>query len=1065
MKKILYISAGAGSGKTTELVNRLVDVLKNHKDIKPSEIMMTTFSRAAANELRERTRAGLLKKGLVKQASELDAASIGTIHSICLGFLQKYWYLVGISPEPKQLEENDFKSFADKSINQIVSESDIWQFEQWRKELEITKGLFHEEDYTYWRDLLKTMVEKVRYYKIENLKDSCKKSKDEIRNCFSRHQFDKTHYYDSLVAKYLAANATDVKKDGTLTANAQKRKENINKYNPLKDGPENFPKSGAGCIKEINDKIVDYLNASFSFTKAKEDILCNITDKLFELLEKWKDEFDKFKKTHQLLDYNDMELYFQELLTYDEVKKEISSRYKLIMVDEYQDCNSIQVKIFDTLSDLIADHSPLDYSSIWVGDPKQAIYGFRGSDTELTKSVGDAIRMNETEGVSGFKTEPLDKSYRSRPDLVAFANDIFVPIFTGGCFGMDKREVELGYGRTDPSEMKEQDVSLRWNLTNKEDELAARLKQMVESRKYKIEEDKIVRELQYKDIAILTRNNFSIDGIANSMRKIGIPVCAPEAKSFSRTEIQLLLALLQYAKEPKYRRHLRLDIIHLLKNESTTDLLNDYIGYIDGKIKEEVDEDGRKKYIYPDDWRDDDQLIKLVEKISKECYAKNMHDTLATFVDRLHLMDVVNRWGDAEIRKENISNFLKRATQYDNHCEQMKLDDDGRKFSKLVQYLIDTPDVAALDLDRDAVKVITLHKSKGLGWPVVILYDLDNNVLTTEKIAEREFVGVREQKEGKDNWLRVFPPMGKMLNSAASKTLSKAVSQELSKEPYFISSRERLLKEEARLFYVGFTRARDLLVFATNNGNTQWMDEILNIGELTSKSIMDKTVEVEYTPDETPSRLKETYTEIDTSALEFNKEETQHLVNPSKMPHCDIKYDVECLELSGAAFEVNKDNERMSTIGTCIHNIYAAYNENLKEEDSVEMAQNIITAYGLQDVIDAPKVVNAIKLLYKELKSSFGEPESIGHEVPFAMAMEGDQLLHGEIDLLWKTKKGVVLVDFKNIENETPNPEHYFAQMSAYEKAISKAGLNCISIVLYYANHGKMVVLNRQCIA
>lgn len=1057
MKKILYISAGAGSGKTTELVNRLVDVLKNHQDIKPSEIMMTTFSRAAANELRERTRAGLLKEDLVKQASELDAASIGTIHSICLGFLQKYWYLVkeGISPEPKQLEENDFKSFADKSINQIVTESDIWQFEQWRKELGITKGMFYEEDYTYWRDLLKTMVEKVRYYGIKNMPDSCNKSKAEIQKCFLNHQFDQT-YYDSLVYDYLAANATNVNKDGTLKKNAQDRQNNIKNYNPLTDGPDNFPSSGAGCIKEINDKIVSYLNSTLGFTKDKEDILCKITDKLFELLDKWNTEFDKFKKTHRLLDYNDMELYFQKLLTYDEVKEEISNRYKLIMVDEYQDCNSIQVDIFKTLSDLIAGNSPLDYSSIWVGDPKQAIYGFRGSDTELTKSVGDAIRKNETEGVSGFKTEPLDKSYRSRPDLVAFANDIFVPIFTGGSFGMNKREVELGCGRTDPSEMKEQDVSLRWNLTNKnkEDELAARIKQMVESRKYKIEEDKIVRELQYKDIAILTRDNYSIDGIANSMRQIGIPVCAPEAKSFSRTEIQLLLALLQYAKELKYRRHLRLDIIHLLKNESTTNLLNDYIGYIDGRIEEKVNKDGRKEYIYPEDWRDDDQLIKLVEKISKECYAKNMHDTLATFVDRLHLMDVVNRWGDAEIRKENISNFLKRATKYDNHCDQMELGDDGMKFSKFVQYLIDTPDAAALDLDRDAVKVITLHKSKGLGWPVVILYDLDNNVLTTEKIAEREFVGVREQKEDKGYWLRVFPPMGKMLN--------KPVSQELSNEPYFISSRERLLKEESRLFYVGFTRARDLLVFAINNGNTQWMDEILNIGKLTSKSIIDKTVEVEYTPDEIPSCEKEKYTEIDTSALEFNKEETQHLINPSKMPHCDVKYDIECLELSGAAFEVNKDNERMSTIGTCIHNIYAAYNDNLKEEDSVKMAQNIITAYGLQDVIDAKKVVNAIKLLYKELKNRFGDPKSIGHEVPFALAMEGDQLLHGEIDLLWKTEKGVVLVDFKNIESETPNPEHYFAQMSAYEKAISSAGLDCISIVLYYANLGKMVVLNRR---
>ncbi|MCQ2284672.1 MAG: UvrD-helicase domain-containing protein [Bacteroidales bacterium] len=1064
MKKILYISAGAGSGKTTSVVNMLVDILKNNHTINTSDIMMTTFSRAAAFEMRERTRQGLLEAHLVEKASELDAASIGTIHSVCLKFLQKYWYLAGISPESKQLEEDDFNLFADRSINELVSDKDMQQFEEWRKNLDITSGMYHDDDTTYWRKLLKKMVEKVRYYNIQDLTESRKLSVEEVLHCFANHQFNPT-VYDVLKEE-------DVKQSGELTANAIKRLNKIDSYKPVDSKFEDFPSSSASFVKDISKKMELYVKSARVFTNDKRDILVAVVNKLFDILEIWRTNFDTFKKENHLLDYNDMELLFRNLLQESEVREEISNRYKLIMVDEYQDCNTVQVDIFKKLSELMADNSPLEHSSVWVGDYKQAIYGFRGSDTELTKSVGDQIHTYENSKVPGFETRALQYSYRSRAELVKLANDIFLPIFSGPNYNMLEDEIVLNVGRK-PGKNPSDDIdpkqksALYWNFiqSKSEDrlmEFTSQIKAMVESSKYKVQPKKGggPRPLQYEDIAVLCRNNEVVSKLANCMQNAGIPVCAPEADTFSRIEVQLMLALLQYAKEPKFRRHLRLDIIHILKNEPTETILNDYVEYVHDKITKKI-KNGRTYREFPKEWRNDDELVQLLETISKECYAKNMHDTLATFVDRMRLMDVVNRWGDAETRKDNITNLLQKAAKFDTHCENMERKDDQQRFSKFSQYLIETAKKAEQSLERKAVKVITYHKSKGLDWPMVALYELNNSTFDVKKVSEREFIGVREQKKiTGDYWLRVFPPMGKMLD--------KFAAQILSEEPYFKDSWKRLQKEETRLFYVGVTRARDILVFATENKNN-WLDTILQSGSGKDAMRYDNLVHrlhKEYFESENKEVETENvceYQEIDIQKLKTEVVASPHLLNPSKVNSSDMKYNVDVVEVKDAAFPVEKTEEiRMNTIGSCIHNIYAAYNPDIEETETVKMAENIIKAYGLNGVVDASKVIKAIKLLYGQLIDRFGEPKSVGHEVPFTLLMENDQLLHGEIDLLWETQDGVVLVDFKNIESEVPNPEHYFAQMSAYEKAINAAGKNCRAIVLYYANHGKMVVLDKH---
>ena len=194
MQNITYISAGAGSGKTTRIIEELVNAIKN--GMRPSEIMMTTFTRAAAQEMQERAKKKLLESGMPDKANEMGAATIGTIHSVCLRFIQKYWYLVGLSPDCQQMDENDFNSYVDLSLFRQVKEEEMQEFEKWRKILDWKKndGESTKPYVAFWRDWLRTMVNKVRYYHINDLKQSREKSVEEINAVFARYAFNREEY-------------------------------------------------------------------------------------------------------------------------------------------------------------------------------------------------------------------------------------------------------------------------------------------------------------------------------------------------------------------------------------------------------------------------------------------------------------------------------------------------------------------------------------------------------------------------------------------------------------------------------------------------------------------------------------------------------------------------------------------------------------------------------------------------------------------------------------------------------------------------------------------------------
>ena len=1008
MKNITYISAGAGSGKTTRIIDELVNAIPNEKR-RPSEIMMTTFTRAAAQEMQERAKKKLLELNMPDKANEMGAATIGTIHSVCLRFIQKYWYLIGISPDCQQMDENDFNSYVDQSLFEKVSTEDMVNFEKWRKVLDWKK--FDGKPYeSYWRDWLRIMVNKARYYHIDDLELSHTKSIDEIKAVFDRHPFNEKECNQCLKA---LQHAMENVRDTARTANTNNERRN---YLATYDQLIAHGKIEIESIIAIQDEYEALKTeaAKVVFCDKYREATIAIVDKLFYILTVWRKEYQEYKKAKKMLDFNDMEVLFLELLKTPEVQAEIG-KYQLVLVDEFQDCNPMQIDIFKRISDLVP-------RSIWVGDPKQAIYGFRGTDTALVQEVSNQI----VDGENGCYRAYLHISYRSREELVDYVNDEFSTIFQNAPFYLrdakEHKEITLDSGRT--CKIPSPYPSLQsWTVRKSGNSidfsvLAHNIRDLV-GKTFVEPKGQPVRPAQYGDIAILVRKNGTIANVTKALRKFGVPFFATEDndKEAQPIELQLLMELAQYKLSPKYRPHLRADILHLLNDIPSQDLLNDYLA----NISVTLDENKKRQYNGRDEWKTEDELIKRIDNIISDCYANGLYDTLTTLVDKLRIYDLVAMWGDSEIRRSNISRTLRLAKDFDHHCEILEI--SKPTFAGYAEYMADAQAKTGLDLNSPSVKVLTMHKSKGLEWPIVIYYDGDNDFAEDEKIVEREFFGIREQRNDDHTyWLRVFPCI----------TNNSETYQYLYKESYFSESKQRVEADETRLRYVAYTRARDILITIRADKDGSFY---------------------------APVSTLQTYTLIDTANTKREGSDLTYLVNPSKSGITSALKPSEPTKVDSITIPKEKDDARMSTIGTCIHNIYAAYDAEMDEQSAIAMAQKIIESVKLSQILNAKEVIGAIRSLYIYLTEKYGAATKIGHEVPFSFVRDNGQLLRGEIDLLWYTEDGVVVVDYKNIQGEEANPEHYTSQMEAYREVVESAGHKCKGIILFYATLGQIIEL------
>lgn len=1075
MNHVTYISAGAGSGKTFTLTSILADlIIKGNAE--PEQFLLTTFTEKAAAEFKEKAKAKLYERaGCAEAAERLDQAKIGTIDSIAYGFVQKYWYLLGISPNLK-LMDDDQKKFYIGQILASVSDRENGAFlkdfcEQFGIGFpfgEMKVGL----NYDFWKDDVKNIFEKMKSFNIANLSDSRSKSIEIATAIFGNKDvaFDETKFRE------LVGEIKRIDANGRQSATRTSALKNVEislsrgmkicdtvafKKLLLKDLPDKPSKSGKpGKFQELKEtelyqEVLSCLNEAYN-SKRTRDYVLKYINLIFDYVEDSEKKFEEFKNSHHLIDFTDMEVYFLKLLDMPEVQDDIRNTFKYVFVDEFQDSSPIQVKIFDKLSEIVGrdecDNLEVAvgsgdsakkfriHSSIWVGDVKQAIYGFRGADTDLTKAVSDIIGKKAGSCPKQFAVDTLKTSYRSKENVVKFTNEIFVKAFADVLHeDMVKLDVAPGKENDGLPCLKYWSITGS-NATERTKDVALQIAKRV----YDGEKASCY--------AVLARDNISLDAISGELKKLGVPVCRKTGVAANSDELSLLAALLHLVQNDR-DDYSRAVVAFLTERDFTAGKI------IDSRL--EYNAKSKKESLY---LADNEILSKFAKRLS-HYKALTIHNLVESLVIDLDLCAIGRSWAKSTGTDEVFMALVEAAHDYEEYCTQLMLPPtvDG--------YLDFCKENAKSMGSKDGVVLETFHYSKGLEWQKVVLLSLDDDVKDERKLIKRNIFGAQLYHDKAPSEANLYPPM--IINLlpnlfTGNRNVDEVIGNKILMSEHFSRSKERAIAEVKRLMYVAVTRARDELILTASDDDAFKVFE--NIGTPhTNTAAGDQEQGVDLFGcglpfvyedgrfDESDLKLPSQTEKIVLKANE-SAETVLRDMQPSKYKSskyssaADVPVKLLCdfgkrIMFSGAG--------EMDKLGTCLHNVFCV----LEKDPKVDVARKIIRDQGMDSRIPNPsEVLDAWNNLEKFLTEKYGAKVATYHELPFKHMHDG-QIFTGSIDLLWETDKGVVLVDYKSYPGNStdvvdPKNEHfagmYAGQFECYENALKAAKKDILAKVIYY---------------
>ena len=531
-----------------------------------------------------------------------------------------------------------------------------------------------------------------------------------------------------------------------------------------------------------------------------------VLKKVFQIAQKWRSDFKDYKKAHNLVSFNDMEQYFIDLLRLDEVREDIAESVDYVFVDEFQDSNPTQVQIFDMLSDIVGKEC------FWVGDPKQAIYDFRGCDTELTSAITNIIEAKFNAKEAGFSYDVLKYSWRSDPNLVDLVNEAFVPVFSGQ-LTPDKVKLTAMRPQLLPSNVPH---AFHWEFngyvkpdgnTTYANEyvqkgIAASVCKILQG-KHEIKrvydkDAEILREVRPSDIAILCDSNEDCDQMSANLRALGVPVTREVAADCDRRELAILRAVLNYFIDDNSL--LDAELSYLLNDTDVCTMLEN--------------KDGIR--INP--------LFDRLDAMKERLRGKSVSYVVSSVIAELDLENLVFKWGNGQARKQILEAVKLFASTYEDQCLSVSL---AATLGGFVNYLSEHPVPVGIDIQGDGVNVLTYHKSKGLEWGIVILCSLGTDSLAENTFLKRQYFGVNE--------CRLDPPTASNLYSkyeiryiprflSGATSVPDTVKKFLRTYPDYSDRQTHVWNQRARLLYVGATRARDYLItVGVNRGGMKWL--------------------------------------------------------------------------------------------------------------------------------------------------------------------------------------------------------------------------------------------------
>ena len=845
----ILVSAAAGSGKTAVLVERIIRRLT--EDDTPTDVdrlLIVTFTEAAAAEMKERIGAAIEKKleerpgdiRLERQATLIHSAQITTIHSFCLAVIRDHFHVIGIDPGFRIAEEGELKLLKQDVLEELLEECYAEAKEEF---LDFTERFGSGKSDKKIEEIILKMYEYSRSYpRPDRWLDQCVKAYEsenlevraeervrmraaDIERVLERglkiceepdgpymygdmldsdlEELERLQRAENFDAMYSAAagfkwKRLSSKKDDTVSPD---KKEKVKKLR----------EQAKSLLKGMQE---DYFYAPREvWQQDMQDALPSVVT-LTELVKRFAHMLDEKKRLRNMIDFNDMEQFALAILTEEKdgelvpsaVAGEYQDRFDEVMIDEYQDSNLVQETILTSVSRV----SRGEYNIFMVGDVKQSIYSFRLSRPELFMEKYNTYSLKD----SVTQRIDLHKNFRSREEVLDSVNDIFRQIMKKELGGIEYDDSAALYPGAEfpplPSG-KEDFCKSELLLLDKEDTggederqaearmIARRIRELIRDGVVLDKETREYRRVQYRDIVILTR---SIRGWAEVFSSVlgeeGIPAYSVSREGYFETyEVSVLLDYLKILDNARQDLPLAAVLTSVFGGLDTRELAEIRIAYPNVPFYETAamcaESDaagnacteelrGKLRRFY-------DQVRYFREKVP---YTP-IHELLEEIIDKTGYGLYIAAMPGGAQRMANVEMLTERAAAFEG-TSYKGLFNFVRYIAQLKKYDVDYGEAGIMDEQADTVRIMSIHKSKGLEFPIVFVAGMGKKFNTQDTKGS----------------VLLHPDWGAGVDLIDLKRRTKTPTflKKMIREETALEN----LAEEMRILYVALTRAKEKLI-------------------------------------------------------------------------------------------------------------------------------------------------------------------------------------------------------------------------------------------------------------
>lgn len=994
----IIVSAGAGSGKTAVLSERVIRKLKDGIDIR--NILMLTFTNEAAGEMANRIRKKIKKAGLTSQLEFLDQAYITTFDAFALSLVKKYHYVLNIDKSIDiidssiiDLKRNEFLEeiflslyeAKDEKFLKLIGDFTTRDDEVIKKAiLSINKSLdlkYDKEDYidNYINNFYNNKyIEQLFAEYFNYLKKISLELEDSV--LILENFMDSSSYeniYNSLSKLFRPNSYNDLYKNNNII---------LPRFTKVDSSGISVKENIQELFKELNELVIyseDELKNNYFCTKDYVEVILKIIKMLDE-------KINLYKKEHNSYEFTDIaKMAISIVKDNEDIRLELKDKFNEIMIDEYQDTNDLQ----ETFIKLLENDNVY-----MVGDIKQSIYRFRNANPLIFKDKYDRYSIN-----NGGKKIDLLKNFRSREEVLYNINEIFAPLMTQDIGGINYKESHaMVYGNKAYIEKGANDYNnyldiLTYNNEDKKytnDEIEAFI--IAKDIKKKIEEKYLVfdfdkecnRDVTYNDFCIILDRGSKMSLFKKVFEYLDIPMEVYKDNNLIEENdifiIKNIIGLILSIKDGIYNKNLKYYF---------TSVARSYIGNLcDNEIFKCFEEN---KIFKTDIYNKCYEISKDIDIMTPNILLKRIIKDF-NFYDKFILVGNV----DAAIKRinyllelsKNVENLGFSIIDFSNYLNEMIDSDQEIKYKEAKSNSI-------------SVKIMNIHKSKGLEFPICYFAGFPKTFNISDLKNKFMF----------DNKYGILTPFYK-------EGIGETFVKTLVKNNYYLNE----VAEKIRLFYVALTRAKEKMIMVMPNieDKKYVKDEISFMDGIKFRSFYDFIKSIS-------GNLAKYMISVDlnnvgvTKDYEFSKSLSKNMVNNEEINMLFIEDEIPFIEI--------EKKHASKTIKEIL---------SVSDEKTLEFGTKIHELLELTDFKNA----NTDNKYVNHLLNTFDfNSAKIYQELEFSYELD-DVLYHGIIDLMLEYEDKIFIIDYKlkNIDDE-----NYIKQLNVYYNYVKCISNRDVHMYLY----------------